>query len=253
MFSHAVFQTSEICRSYGIRYAVFSPGSRNAPLIISFARNNGIKKWIIPDERSAGFIALGMAQKSRKPVVLCCTSGTALLHYGPAVAEAYYREIPLLILSADRPPELIDQRDGQTIRQFGSLKNHVKASCRLPVIENKADEVEYRRRLAKALNRLYQLPAGPVHINVPFKEPLYPCRGQTFSFEKTVPVKPGHHVQSHHTPSDPKFFDGKKVLILVGQHPKDDKLNARLRAMAPTDPRHTIPAQQPQRKWYPAY
>src|SRR5690606_18108959 len=112
---------SQVCFQLGIQHVVLSPGSRNAPLTISFARNQDIKKYIIPDERTAAFIALGIAQEKRSPVALCCTSGTALLNYAPAVAEAYYRQIPLIILSADRPQELIDQRDGQTIRQFEAL------------------------------------------------------------------------------------------------------------------------------------
>ncbi|MEQ8237627.1 MAG: thiamine pyrophosphate-binding protein, partial [Cyclobacteriaceae bacterium] len=110
MIHQSVFDTSELLFSYGVKEVVLSPGSRNAPLTISFARNGNIKKTSIVDERSAGFIALGIALKSKNPVALCCTSGTALLNYGPACAEAFYQQVPLIIISADRPAELIDQR-----------------------------------------------------------------------------------------------------------------------------------------------
>lgn len=180
MLNPTVFNTSQICYQLGVKHAVMSPGSRNAPLTISFARHDGIKKWIIPDERSAGFVALGIAQETKTPVVLCCTSGSALLNYAPAIAEAYYREIPLIILSADRPPELIDQRDGQTIRQFESLKNHVKGSFNLPLISNESDIKDYQARLIEAMRLSGQLPKGPVHLNIPFSEPLPRKRSETY-------------------------------------------------------------------------
>ena len=97
----------------GITQAIISPGSRNAPLTLAFARQQKIKTRVIPDERAAAFIAVGIANSTSNPVVLICTSGSALYNYAPAVAEAYYSRVPLLILSADRPPEWIGQRDGQ--------------------------------------------------------------------------------------------------------------------------------------------
>ena len=116
----------------GIKHAVLSPGSRNAPLLMAFARENRIQHYVVLDERSAAFFALGMAQQSGQPVVLACTSGTALLNYAPAIAEAYYQRIPLVIVSADRPVEWIDQDDSQTIRQYDIFRNIVKASYQLP-------------------------------------------------------------------------------------------------------------------------
>ena len=111
----------------GIKEIVLSPGSRNAPLLVSVAREKRLKHHVIVDERSAAFFALGIAQQTGQTVALICTSGTALLNYSPAVAEAYYQGIPLLVISADRPSEWIDQDDSQTIQQQGALCNFVKA------------------------------------------------------------------------------------------------------------------------------
>ena len=226
MLHPTVFNTAHICHLLGVEHAVMSPGSRNAPLTISFARHEKIKKWIFPDERAAGFVALGIAQHSKSPVVLCCTSGTALLNYAPAIAEAYYREIPLVILSADRPPELIDQRDGQTIRQFEALKNHVKASIQLPLIKTDKEAEEYSQKLINGLLKSEALPKGPVHINIPFAEPFYPTSSDSLTYED-IPVgspETSSKIESEH--SDLSKFS--KVLILMGQSPKDDSLSKEL-------------------------
>src|SRR5271169_1123657 len=113
-----VYALVELLAAKGIiEYAILSPGSRNAPLIYAFVAKKEIKCISIVDERSAAFFALGIAQQTRLPVSLVCTSGTAVLNYAPAIAEAYYQKIPMLIITADRPPEWIDKDDGQTIRQ----------------------------------------------------------------------------------------------------------------------------------------
>ena len=227
MLHPAIYNTSELCFAVGVRHAVMSPGSRNAPLIISFARNDKIKKWIIPDERSAGFIALGIAQKRKEPVVLCCTSGTALLNYAPAIAEAYYREILVIVLSADRPPELIDQRDGQTIRQFEALKNHVKFSTKLPVIETKQDADDYTAELIHALTLTQNLPLAPIHINIPFKEPFYPSKDQKLTFS-AIDFHPPNSQVSKFTLTGTSY---SKVLILVGQQSYDQELSHELKKL----------------------
>ncbi len=216
-----VFNTSEVCYQLEVRHAVMSPGSRNAPLTISFARHQKIKKWIIPDERSAAFVALGIAQECEQPVVLCCTSGTALLNYAPAIAEAYYREIPLIILSADRPPELIDQRDGQTIRQFEALKNHVKASYQLPLVSSETSASKYQSELIEAIQDSQILPKGPVHINIPFKEPFYPREADSLNF-KEVDLA-GTEIPDSTIPSI-DLKENSKVLILIGQQGYDKEL-----------------------------
>ena len=110
--------------SNGIKKVVLSPGSRNAPLIIEYNAYPEIEKYSLVDERSAAFFALGMALQTGEPVALVCTSGSALLNYYPAIAEAYYSDVPLLIISADRPKKLIDIGDGQTIRQENNSQRH---------------------------------------------------------------------------------------------------------------------------------
>ena len=106
----------QACVGHGIEQVVISPGSRNAPLTLGFVNHPAVETFSIVDERCAAFLALGMAQQSRRPVALLCTSGSALLNYYPAIAEAYYSKIPLVVISADRPSHLIDIGDGQTIR-----------------------------------------------------------------------------------------------------------------------------------------
>ena len=219
MLHPTVFNTSQICHQLGVQHAVLSPGSRNAPLTISFARNSKITKHIIPDERSAAFIALGIAQEAKSPVALICTSGTALLNYAPAIAEAYYRQIPLIVLSADRPPELIDQRDGQTIRQFDALKNHVKKSFQLPDIKNEEDKLSYQAQLENAVGLTQSLPQGPIHVNIPFSEPFYPAEGQDLSFQEISLEKQNLKDQKEFSYSIPTV---KKVLILVGQQHEEE-------------------------------
>lgn len=161
-----------LCVAHGVERVVLSPGSRNAPLTVAFARETAIQHHVVVDERVAAFVALGMATRSQKPVALVCTSGTALLNYAPAIAEAYYRHIPLLVISADRPDEWIDQDDSQTILQFGALSHFVKQSYHLPQHGDDASLWYARRTINEALMRAKEPCCGPVHINVPLREPL---------------------------------------------------------------------------------
>ncbi len=163
-----------LCVKQGIQSVIITPGSRNAPLAISFHEYSNVDCLSIADERSAAFFALGLSCASEKPVALCCTSGTALLNYYPAVTEAFYQRIPLLILSADRSPEKIDQQDGQTIRQVSSLDQHVRRSVSLTLDQGDEKWIAYNRRLiSDALISLSFPITGPVHINIPLREPLY--------------------------------------------------------------------------------
>lgn len=162
----------DLCVAHGVENVVLSPGSRNAPLSIAFNRESKMTCRVIVDERSAAFFALGLALSSNKPVVVVCTSGTALLNLAPAVAEAYYQKVPLIVVSADRPLEWIDQNDSQTIRQSGALSNFVKRSCQLPMNED-ADALWYANRIINdALITAVSGRKAPVHINVPLSEPL---------------------------------------------------------------------------------
>ncbi|NOZ75608.1 MAG: hypothetical protein GXO90_09610 [FCB group bacterium] len=144
---------AEICVQKGITDAVLSPGSRNAPLALALFRHPKIRTRSITDERAAGFFALGLAQELHRPVILTCTSGTAALNYGPAVAEAFYSEVPLVILTADRPPEWIDQRDGQAIHQEDMYASHLRYEAVLPVETRLPDEQwHWNRVINEALN-----------------------------------------------------------------------------------------------------
>jgi 2-succinyl-5-enolpyruvyl-6-hydroxy-3-cyclohexene-1-carboxylate synthase len=171
--SKAVKILADACLAKGVRNIVLSSGSRNAPMIITFNRMEAFQTYTITDERSAAFFALGMAEHLGEPVGLICTSGTAILNYSPAIAEAYYKGIPLLVMSADRPIEQIDQGDGQAIRQVGALANFVKYSASLPIVENDEDEWHVKNLLTNAFFNLTSNKKGPVHINIPLREPLY--------------------------------------------------------------------------------
>lgn len=158
----------QICLAKGLTNIVISPGSRNAPLTIGFANNPRFNCYSIADERCAAFFALGLAQQSGRPSVVVCTSGSALLNFYPAFAEAFYSQIPLVVISADRPPSKIDIGDGQTIRQEDVFDNHSLYNANLTPDGMGENEFEINHAINKAYTR-----KGPVHINAPFEEPLY--------------------------------------------------------------------------------
>ena len=160
--------------AHGVRHAVVCPGSRNSPIVHNFNECPDIACYPVTDERSAGFYALGMAQASKAPVVVCVTSGTALLNVASAVAEAYYQHIPLVVISADRPAAWIDQLDGQTMPQPDALGRFVRKAVSLPELHDDDDGRWYCNRLVnEALIAALQGGRGPVHINVPLTEPLF--------------------------------------------------------------------------------
>ncbi len=188
----------ELCKAKGIKHIVISPGSRNAPLTIGFSNNNYFKCYSIVDERCAAFFAMGIAQKQQEPTAVVCTSGSALLNYYPAVAEAFYSDIPLVVISADRPKHLIGVGDGQTINQPNVFENHILYSANLkldlkesdtekdelPIFKNLENRLETFLGLKKSIQEfneveinkainISKIQNGPVHINVPFDEPLY--------------------------------------------------------------------------------
>jgi len=158
----------QICLAKGVEHIVISPGSRNAPLTIGFTSNPKFTCYSIADERCAGFFALGIAQQINKPVALVCTSGSALLNYYPAFAEAFYSQIPLIVISADRPLNKIDIGDGQTIRQMNVFQNHSLYNANLTEGETAENDFKINEAITTARTR-----KGPTHINAPFEEPLY--------------------------------------------------------------------------------
>ena len=189
-----------LCKTHNIKHIVISPGSRNAPLTIGFTHDDFFDCYSIVDERCAAFFALGIAQQLQEPVAVVCTSGSALLNYYPAIAEAYYSNIPLMVLSADRPKHLIDVGDGQTIKQKNVFGEHVLYSANLKLdlkdsdnsmleselpifksIENKLERFLGLQKDIQTYNEseiydalsISKLNPGPIHINIPLDEPLY--------------------------------------------------------------------------------
>ncbi|WP_422358708.1 2-succinyl-5-enolpyruvyl-6-hydroxy-3-cyclohexene-1-carboxylic-acid synthase [Reichenbachiella sp.] len=221
-----VFDLVQICHLKGIKQAVISPGSRNAALTIAFARHPEIKCLSVPDERSAAFIALGMSLKTNLPTVLICTSGSAALNYAPAVAEAFFNQVPLLILSADRPPEWIGQRDGQTIYQQQLFGKHVKESFVFPSLENDEKSAQLGSRIInEAINACLNVEMGPVHINIPFREPFYPTSDQTYTFSKQLPVfEPDQSTTENWRKELEEISGFSRILIVMGQSARDEKL-----------------------------
>ena len=164
----------QICADKGVREFVVAPGSRSAPLTVALSQHPLIRCRVVYDERAAGYIALGLAQQLRRAVGLVCTSGTAAVNFGPAVVEAFYQQVPLLVFTADRPPEWIDQQDNQAIHQQGLYAPHVRGSFVLPVDDGHPDTTWFAARVtAQAIELAQGWEPGPVHVDVPLREPLY--------------------------------------------------------------------------------
>ena len=161
----------------GVRHAVCSPGSRSAPLVLSAHAEPRLRCWVQLDERAGGFFALGLAKAERRCVALICTSGSAAANYLPAVTEAFYDGVGLVVLTADRPPELRDRGAGQTIDQIGLYGAHVRWSADLP-IPGEVGPDHARFTAHRAVTAALGPPGGPVHLNVPLREPLEPLEGQ---------------------------------------------------------------------------
>ena len=202
----------EIFRQKEIQHIVISPGSRNAPLTMGFTNQEGFTCYSIADERCAAFFALGLAQQLQKPVAVVCTSGSAVLNYYPAVAEAYYSQIPLLIVSADRPKSKIDIGDGQTIRQENVFANHIVFSANLTENASEHNDSLIVSAIETAISQ-----KGPAHINVPFEEPLY----ETLLEPTYIPKPTFSTIEEIEFILDAKFISewlsAKKKLILVGE------------------------------------
>jgi 2-succinyl-5-enolpyruvyl-6-hydroxy-3-cyclohexene-1-carboxylate synthase len=213
----------------GISDIVISPGSRNAPLIIELTNRQALTNYSIVDERVAGFFALGLSQQSQKPSVLVCTSGSALLNYYPAIAEAFYSHIPLIVVSADRPQKWIDQGEGQTIRQHNVFKNHSWYNVTLSETGVKTDKDKIKKAIETAIDK-----RGPVHINIPFDEPLYDIVEVP---DETVPnIQTNFPDKIYEVPFlesfEQKWQQAKRKMILVGQHQPSELLSLQLKKLA---------------------
>ncbi len=216
----------EYCAAYEVVHVVISPGSRNAPLTIGFTNHPQVKTYSIVDERCAAFFALGIAQQTQKPVALVCTSGSALLNYYPAVAEAFYSDIPLIVISADRPKHLIDVGDGQAIRQENVFKNHSVYNANL--IEGESYNDENAQQISTAIQEAI-LKKGPVHINVPFDEPLYETTDELSIENKGLTIDTIKKEQvSNFEEYASLWNNSKKKLVIVGTHYPNRKLQNQL-------------------------
>ena len=202
----------ELLRAKGITHIVISPGSRNAPLTLGFVNNSNFTCYSIADERSAAFFALGIAQQINKPVAVICTSGSALLNYYPAFAEAFYSQIPFIVISADRPQSKIDIGDGQTIRQENVFANHSLFNANLN--ENASDENDIL--IQEAIDTAFAK-RGPVHINAPFEEPLYETSSELLVNPKMIStISKEFTIEENLSEFAAIWNNSKKKLILVG-------------------------------------
>jgi len=233
-----------LCKAKNIKHIVLSPGSRNAPLTLGFTNDPFFKCYSIVDERCAGFFALGIAQQIKFPVALVCTSGSALLNYYPAISEAFYSHIPLVVLSADRPKYLINIGDGQTINQddvFGkhnlfsiSLKQDLKEGGSfdkrentLPIFKSLENSLEKylglqktvqennEEKINEALN-IAITESGPVHINCPFDEPLYEMEETLSVSPKVIPIPKIEPLNEDYGLFSNIWKSAKRKMVLVG-------------------------------------
>ena len=215
-----IYDLVGLCADFGVEKAVVCPGSRCAPLLIGFGKHPNIETISVTDERSAGFVGLGLAQQTGNPVVLVCTSGTAAQNFAPAVIEAYYQNVPLFVLTADRPPEWIDQWDGQTIRQKNLYIEHIKGCF---VYDEDTTSVG-----KKALELALEGALGPVHLNIPIREPFYPDSFEEIRFNEKAQRPQSKNIYK----IDESVWDefesilnlSEKVLVLGGQTEPNQEL-----------------------------
>ncbi|WP_276392598.1 2-succinyl-5-enolpyruvyl-6-hydroxy-3-cyclohexene-1-carboxylic-acid synthase [Eudoraea chungangensis] len=231
------------CKIRGIKNIVISPGSRNAPLTLGFTEDPFFSCFSIVDERSAAFFALGMAQQLQSPVIAVCTSGSALLNYYPAIAEAFYSDIPLIVISADRPSYKVDIGDGQTIRQVGVFQNHIAYTASLkqdlihatstieklaPQLLSKTKSLEedqfavqkYNEEELSTLFDINKHQNAPVHLNIPFEEPLYNLVEKVDVSPSNYEVKQKEEIPEYPWNSLRKIWNSsKKIVVIIGVSP----------------------------------
>lgn len=242
MILQPIYDIAELCARKKVNQVVLCPGSRCAPLTLAFSRHDKIKTRTFSDERSAAFIALGIAQQSGNPAAMVCTSGTAAYNFAPAVAEAFFSQTPLIIFTADRPAEWIAQHDGQTIHQQDIFGKHVKQSYQLPqTYDHPDDQWAINRIVNEAINLALQEPKGPVHINAPFREPFYPDAKEKITYTKDARVIEG--IQNTYSIAGDQADQLKrewskysKVLVVAGQHEYDNNLITSLGNFMQTQP-----------------
>jgi 2-succinyl-5-enolpyruvyl-6-hydroxy-3-cyclohexene-1-carboxylate synthase len=225
-------QLATLLFAAGVRTWAVSPGSRNAPIVAGFLRHGGFQIHSFPDERCAAFAALGMSQATGYPCGVICTSGTAVLNLYPAICEAYYQRVPLVVITADRPAELIDQWDGQTIHQNEIFEKHILESFETP---QELNQINAQQKLEEiiydAVETSISPVAGPVHINIPLRDPIY--EDLELPFFQTKPSKPFVFLKNPTAPIDANYLHAEllkypKILIVGGQHIPDQHLQYEL-------------------------
>lgn len=215
-----------VLQQYGINKVVVSPGSRNAPLAIHFSELDDFQCYSIVDERSAAFVGMGMAKSLKHPVAITCTSGSAATNYYPAIVEAFYQNIPLLILTADRPVDFVDIFDGQTIRQKDLYHQHSYGDFQM-MEDEKDGSYDYNLDVVKKAVELCIEKSGPVHINIPLSEPLYNLVAELPvlpSVEKTIQKK-NYDISST---LSAEWNTSKRIMILTGTMDPNPELQLQL-------------------------
>ena len=217
-------------KKYGIKHLVLSAGSRNVPFVHSVEADPFFKCYSVVDERSAGYFALGLAQELNEPVLISCTASTASCNYYPPVSEAFYQNVPIVILTSDRDPEMLGQREDQMINQVGMFDRHVRKSVNLPIIYNKDNEHYCERLLNEALLELdHNGQKGPVHINVPMNS-----YNRTFNVKELPDVK---KIDRFYVSNQDKWKElanqlslSKKIMVICGQESfVSEKLNKEIK------------------------
>jgi 2-succinyl-5-enolpyruvyl-6-hydroxy-3-cyclohexene-1-carboxylate synthase len=218
------------CYAYGVRHIVFCSGSRSAPLTFSFSRFNKFTCHSIIDERSAGFVALGLSQSSQSPVVIIVTSGTAVVNLYPAIAEAFYSHTPLIIITADRPLHQLNIYEGQTIVQSHVFEPHVIGFYQAPSNINSDNFSSFESNLIDLFNTTKNIKKGPIHINIPFEEPFYPNH-DPFHYPQVYDV--------HLIENNPEFADkfeqnlfDKNILYIAARDNKDDEFEELMKSLS---------------------
>lgn len=217
---------ADLFQQYEVLDIIVSPGSRNAPLAIHFSEIDAFNCYSIVDERSAAFVGLGMAKSEKKPVAITCTSGSAAANYYPAVTEAFYQNIPLLIITADRPTDFVDIFDGQTIRQNNLFHQHSYGDFQL-LEDSKENSEEVNSDIIKKAIELCIEKQGPVHINIPLEEPLYDLVSELPTFpkvEKTIK----HKELEISSSLIAEWHTSQRIMILVGTRDYSAELESQL-------------------------
>lgn len=222
LLTKQVFTMASEMYAYGVREAVISPGSRSTPLALAFEAHPGIQTWIHPDERSASFFALGLIKGSNRPVAILCTSGTAATNYTSAVAESDISNLPLLVLTSDRPHELRGIGAPQTLNQVNMFQNFVRHQFDMPLADDSDGVVEVVKYQMQIASQFFEGPQrGPVHLNLPFREPLTPDFEMTdllTTDEKEIP----NYQKTASIDKILPILKQKKGLIIVGDMQHQD-------------------------------